>query len=125
MQTIVLVMSRTSIAQGLSAMLKKEQNIEIYHENNYNRASAVISANHAHSALIEVTENGEYDVGFCLALCDNIRETMPDCKLLLMCPEQDKSAVRQAVSAKRTGRITNFVFYDASLRYLSSMLLSV
>ncbi len=123
MQTIVLVMSRTAVAEGISAMLKQEHDIDPYHEQEYRRAAAVIQTKHAHSALIEVTEGGGHDAAYCLNLCDSIKKAAPDCKLLLMCPEQDKNGIRQAVSAKQAGRINNFVFYDASLRYLSSLLL--
>ncbi|NLZ71518.1 MAG: hypothetical protein GX909_03320 [Clostridiaceae bacterium] len=123
MQTIVLIMQRTSVAQGLLALLRKEHDVELYHEDDYNHANAAIRVYRAHSVLIEVSENGECNADYCLSICDNIKKEMPNCKVLLMCPEKNKKCIGQVVAAKQSGRIDNFVFYDASLRYLSSMLL--
>lgn len=124
MQTILLMMRRRPIAQDFMEKFKDHPDVHIAYEPNYETADAVHSQDGG-VALIEVGETGGYDAAFCLALCKRLREKAPAYKLILLCPEQDEASVSQAVSAKRDGRIDDFVFYDASLAYLTSKLLSM
>lgn len=125
MQTIVLVMRRKPVAQGLMQKMQTEQSINPIFEPDYAHADVAIRSHGARIALIEVAESEEYDTSHCLALCTWLRKETPGCKLLLMCPEQDKSSVAQAVKAKRNGHIDDFVFYDSTIDYLASKLLSM
>ena len=79
----------------------------------------------AKCALIEVAENEEYGMDYCLALCGWLQKETPECKLLLMCPESDTECVEAAIAAKRSNQISDFIFYDTSLEYLVSKLLSL
>ena len=47
------------------------------------------------------------------------------CMLLLMCPEQDENSITRVVEAKRKKRIDDFVFYDVTIEYLISKLISM
>lgn len=123
MQSIVLVMGRKPIAQCLMKRLGPD--IQCAFESEYDKASAAIHSRHAGVALIEVGETGDYDTARCLMLCREIRKDAPGCKLVLMCPEQNRASVAAAVRAKKDRRIDDFVFYDASLDYLISKLLSM
>ena len=125
MQTIVLVMRRKPVAQSLMQRMQTEQSLNSAFEPDYAQAGAAIRMQGASIALIEAWESGEYDTPHCLALCIRLRKETPECKLLLMCPEQDKGSVAQAVEAKRDGRIDDFVFYDSTIDYLASKLLSM
>lgn len=125
MQTVALIMRRRPVAQGLMDALRNGGDVHIIFEPDYAHADVAIRSHGAGIALIEVAEAGEYDMEHCLALCAWLRKETPDCKLLLMCPEQDEESVAQAVTAKRAGRIDDFVFYDSTMDYLSSKLLSL
>lgn len=125
MQTIMLIMRRRPVAQAFMKKLAGSTDASIVCESDYTRAEHSIRKNNARAALVEVTEAGDYDAVHCLALCDRLRKNAPDCKLVLLCPEQDEPGVFQAVKAKKDGRIDDFVFYDASLDYLASKLLSM
>lgn len=126
MQTIVLMMRRKPAAQGLIRKLRDSgESLRLACEPDYARACEAIRAHAAGVALIEIAECGEYNAAYCLALCARLRRQAPGCKLLLMCPEQDTAAVSQAVQAKRDGRIDDFVFYDSTIEYLASKLLSL
>ncbi|MCL2105516.1 MAG: hypothetical protein FWH26_00360 [Oscillospiraceae bacterium] len=116
MQTVVLVMRRGLAAQGLMRKLRGDPDLRLTYEPAYSRADV---------ALIEVAESGRQDISYCLSLCDRLQTEAPLCKRLLMCPEQDGTAVARAVEAKRAGRIDDFVFYDATPDYLVSKLLSM
>ena len=125
MQTIVLVMQRRPVAQGLMQRMQAEQSLTPIFEPDYAHADVAIRSNRADIALVEAWESGEYNTLHCLALCSWLRKETPGCKLLLMCPEQDKGSVAQAVEAKRDGQIDDFVFYDSTIDYLATKLLSM
>ena len=95
------------------------------YEPDYDHVDAAIRSHQAAGALLEVSEDGRQDMGYCLALCARLRETAPRCRLMLMCPEGQAETIRRAVDAKRRGEIDDFVFYDVSLDYLAASLQSL
>ncbi|MDL2224587.1 hypothetical protein LJC20_00040 [Eubacteriales bacterium OttesenSCG-928-M02] len=125
MQTIILVMQRRPVAQGIIHHLESNQDIRLLLEPDHNHAQWMICSHSADIALIEVAEAGVYDTARCLELCTLLREEAPTCKLLLMCPEQNAQSVSQAVEAKRQKRIDDFIFYDSTMDYLASKLQSM
>jgi len=126
MRTILLVMRRELVAQGLLLRLQEFSGLRPLFEPSYLRAQAAVQAHGAGAVLIEVAESGRrHRVSNCLALCDRLREESPGCKLLLMCPERDEAVVARAVEAKQRGRIDDFVFYDVTVDYLASKLLCI
>ena len=125
MKTVLLIMQRASLAQGLMAKVQNVPNLQVCYEPDYANADVAIRSHLAAGALLEASEDGAHDIGFCLALCTWLREVTPYCRLMLMCPEGQTEAVHQAVEAKRKGFIDDFVFYDASLDYLSAILQSL
>lgn len=78
--------------------------------------------NLAEGALLEVSEDGAHDIGYCLMLCAWLRQVLPHCRLMLMCSESRMEDVHRAIEAKQRGEIDDFVFYDASLDYLVACL---
>ena len=125
MRTIVLLMRRKSVAQGLMHMLSNMNNTNAIFEPEYDRAEEVIRSNGVSVALVEAAETGWHSISLCLRLCGLLREVTPGCKLILMCPETDKAVVALSVKAKHDGRIDDFVFYDSTMSYLASKLTSI
>jgi len=125
MRTILLIMKRKSVAQGLMLKLRDVPELELAYEEDYMCAAASINVHGADVALIEVAESGEYGISYCLELCARLKEATPGCKVLLMCPEQDRNSVVAVVRAKLEGGIDDFVFYDTSVDYLASKLSSM
>lgn len=125
MKTVLLIMQRASLAQGLMAKVRNIPNIQLCYEPDYANADVAIRTHLAAGALLEVSEDSTHDIGFCLALCAWLREVTPHCRLMLMCPEGQTEAVHRAVEAKRKGEIDDFVFYDVSLDYLAASLQSL
>ena len=125
LKTVVLIMQRASLAQGLMAKVRDNPGIQLCYEPDYANADVAIRTHLAAGALLEVSEDGVYNISFCLALCAWLREVTPHCRLMLMCPEGQTEAVHRAVEAKRRGAIDDFVFYDASLDYLAASLQSL
>ena len=125
MRTVVLILRRRAIAQALQQKLADFSGVQTRVEPDYANADVAIRASCAQAALIEAAEDGEYDIGYCLALCAWLHEEVPDCRLLLLCPESDAEGVRRAAQAEKDGVIQDFVFYDASTDYLVSKVLSL
>ena len=117
-------MLRQAVAQGLIHRLEGISDVRVFYEGDYSKAEGLINPNAADIALIEVAETGVYDVLYCLDLCTRLRKTIPSCKLILLCPEQDEADVSAIVEAKQKGNIEDFIFYDASLDYLVFKLIS-
>lgn len=125
MPTIMLIMHRKAIVQGLMNRLRDNPDIRLIYEPDYDNANAAIRGHDANVVLIEVTESGYYDITYCLRLCRSLRKNIPRCKLLLMCSEQDEYSVKLVVDAKGKDLIDDFVFYDVTIDYLASKLISI
>jgi len=125
MKIIVLVMRRRLIAQSLMQKLRDNQSLRLIFEPDYAHADVSIRSHNADIALIEIGESDEHDASYCLTLCAWLRKETPQCRLLLLCPEQNAESVSKVVKAKKKGRIDDFVFYDSATDYLASKLLSL
>ena len=125
MANIMLFMQRKVIVEALMMKARDYPEIKLIYESNYPNASLAIASHHAKVALIEVAELNFYNVDYCLALCKKLREQAPECKLVLMCPEQDEKSVQQVVEAKGNKFIDDFIFYDVTMDYLLSKLRSL
>ncbi len=125
MSIIMLMMVRESIVESLTAKLQNSPNVSVIHDPDYDNAKLTIGRHNPNVAVIEVTETDRHNVSYCLALCQQLRQLVPKCKLLVMCPEQDENGVKQVVDAKLTKKIDDFVFYDVTVDYLTSKILSL
>ena len=123
MKTILLVTLRQPVAELLTQKLREVPGIQLIYEPDYAKFGKTVTSYRANTALIEVQESGEYGPDYCLALCAQMRKQTPDCRVLLLCPEQDATGVFRAVEAKRDGRIDDFLFYNATADYITSKLL--
>lgn len=125
MAIILLVMQRKAIVQGLINRLRNYPDILLIYEPDYHNAEASTRHYDANVALIEAAESGPYDTAYCLTLCERLRKHAPGCKLLLMCPEQDEHNIKLVVGAKWEKQIDDFVFYDVTIDYLVSKLITI
>lgn len=125
MSSLLLIMQRESIVQALIKIFKDSPDIEIIYERNYDNADFAISSYGIDNVLIEVTESGPYDMDYCLSLCKLIRRNTPECKVILICSEQDEKSVEKVIAAKGKKLIDDFVFYDVTIDYLASKLISI
>ena len=84
LKTVLLIMRRASLAQGLMAMVQDAPGLQLCYSPDYANADVAIRSHLATGALLEVAEDGAQDIGFCLALCAGLREGTPHCRLMLM-----------------------------------------
>jgi len=118
-------MWRRAIAESLLTKLNSQPVIQSCYEPDYTQADVCVKKNNAKVALIEAAETGAHNVSHCLEICAKLRKETENCKLILMCPDQDEEAVAQTVSAMQEGHIDDFVFYEASFDYVSSKILTM
>lgn len=125
MSITILIMHREGIVQGLKNKLNDPLGVFLIHEPEYSNANKIIHKFSAKVALVEVIESGQYNMDYCLALCRQLRKDNPQCKLLLMCSEQNEHSVNRVIEAKGKKEIDDFVFYDVTMDYLASKLKSI
>ena len=125
MRNGVLIMKRKSMAQVLMSKIKEQGGWNIILEQNYNMAEKSAMEQNADTAVIEAAEDGQYNIVYCLNLCARFRMNLPECKILFLCPEQNKENISKAIAAKQNKIIDDFIFYDTSLEYLVSKVFSI
>lgn len=67
LKTVLLIMRRASLAQGLMAKVQDAPGLQLCYEPDYANADVAIRSHLATGALLEVAEDGAQDIGFCLA----------------------------------------------------------
>lgn len=125
MPNVLLVVHRRAIVQALIDKLQKNSGISLVYEANFSHAEIAGVLHNAEVVLIEVAESGMHNLDYCLNLCQEIRGLVPECKLIIMCSEQDEESVKRVIKAQWEGKIDDFVFYDVTMDYLVSKLKSI
>lgn len=125
MQNILLFMRRKVLSTALSKVAEAEKRMCFFTETNSDNIIIAAKEYRADIILVEAAESGVLPVEESLCLCDEIRRELPDCKILLLCSENNMKDRGLAILAKRKGRIDDFVFYDTSIDYLISKLKSM
>lgn len=125
MSAIILIMHRKAITKSLMNRLQSNSKLQQIYEYDYGEVNKITKSYDANVALIEVAESGDYDIAYCLSLCKLLRKYVPECKLLLMCSEVDEQTIKLVINAKLWEKIDDFVFYDVTIDYLVSKLMSI
>lgn len=125
MPIIMLLMYRKVIAQSLMDRLLDNLDIRLVYESDYENATLAVRSYNVEVVLIEAAESGPYNTLYCLNLCKKLKTLNPRYKLLIMCSEQQEENVKLVVEAKGKKQIDDFVFYDVTIDYLASKLISI
>lgn len=125
MPNVMLIGQCRAISQGLMNKLCERSDLCLLVHTDYPSAIAAVRSNRIEVVVIEVAESGRYDTAYCLTLCRELQATVPGCKLLLMCSEQNEESVGQVIEAKSNRRIDDFVFLDVTMDYLASKIMSL
>lgn len=118
MKRILLLMRRMPVAEGLVSRSHLRTDFCFSIESDYERAQEAVRSFQPDVVVLEAAEDGRYTMDYCLKLLTGLKAALKESRLLLICPENDRMAVRKAVQAKQEKKIDDFVFYDASLDYL-------
>ena len=121
-KVVLLVLCRRVIADLLITAVGKQSDMEVFGVYDYQNARSEAMLYHPQLALVEIPEKHGFPAFDTLAICNEIRKESPGCKIVLLCPEQDKESVEICVDVKKRGEVEDFLFYDCSMDYLASKL---
>jgi DNA-binding NarL/FixJ family response regulator len=122
LKKILLIMDRKILAQALLAEMRDNSDFVFFTEYNYPKATVSADVFRPDAILMEVPESTEATFAECLDVCDEIRQILPTCKIILLSPEGDPKIRELTIEAVRYGRVDDFLYYDTSLQYLISKL---
>jgi len=120
---VLLVMQKRVLADALVAQTSTDTRFKFETEPRYAFAALTAEACSPEIVLVEIPEYGPWkQAEKCFAVCDMIHRQLPDCKLVILCSEDDKDSYQATIQAKQEGRIDDFLFYDNSAHYPLSKL---
>lgn len=123
MTRALLVMNEKIFSQCLRQTLEGE--FKCYIENNYKRAAITANLCRADVVLMDMPFQSKEELERIYAICREIRQENPNCKLMLMCAPDAEAASQSAINAKKNKIIDDFVYYDTSWKYLFSKLRAI
>ena len=119
---VILVLCRKVIAQLFIEYITSNTQMEALGVYRFCEVRNIALIHNPALALVEIPERRGAPLQEAFDVCDDIKEVCPNCKIMLMCPEQDTKSVDACVEAKKKGDIEDYVFYDTSPEYLTSKL---
>lgn len=122
---VMLLLCRRVIADLLIRAIEKQDEAKAFGIYDYKNAVPAAMSRLPDIALVEVPEQYGTSAQDTLALCEEIKAARPGCKIVILCPENDKAGVGACVEAKRAGKIEDYLFYDSGVDYLVSKLRSL
>ena len=117
-KTVMLVLCRRVIAELLVEAIHTRTDVETFAMYEFRQVKNMAMVKKPKLALVEVPERHGSPVDDALAVCREIKEASPGCKIILICPENDTEGVETTSQALREGEIDDFMFYDLSVDYL-------
>lgn len=124
MKKVALITRNKILAESLDAAMKASIDLEFELILLLNLDQAILDAEifEVDVALIDVMQSSGDEKETPLKICEKLHKSMPDCRVLILVSQNDKENREIANQAKRKGFIEDFVFYDASLKYLFAKL---
>jgi DNA-binding NarL/FixJ family response regulator len=116
----MLMLCRRVIADLLISSIGKNSDIEAFGIYDYENAEYAALSKLPKIALVEIPERIGTPAQDTLNVCGLIKESSPGCKIVLLCPEQDKESVKICIKAKKVNEIEDYLFYESSVDYLVS-----
>ncbi|OJX46076.1 MAG: hypothetical protein BGO78_04105 [Chloroflexi bacterium 44-23] len=124
MKKIALITANKILAQGLDAAVKAMPDLEFKFFMLLNSHQALLDAEifEIDVALIDVMDRYAEGKETPLEFCERLHNSLPNCHLLLLVSQDDIASRKMATEAKKQKIVEDFVFYDASLKYLFAKL---
>ena len=119
---VLLIMHRRIMSDAVKRSLSGNPDFELFLNQDYKNVKDYVLTYKPDITLVEIPESNAYHPKEYLEICVEVRETAPQCKLLLMCPENSDESKRAAVESMHSGIIEDFIFYDVSIEYLATKL---
>lgn len=124
MKKVALITSNKILAQSLAAAIAVTPDLEFEFFLFLNSKQALLDAEvfEIDVALIDVMDNDIEVKKGRLFFCEELHKSLPHCHLLLLLSQKNVASREMATIAKKNNIIDDFVFYDASLKYLFAKL---
>ena len=122
---MLVLCQRRVIAEALVGCIERSSALRPFVVRKFEDAAAVARVRRPALALVEIPERFGSPALDTIDVCEAIKTASPGCKIVLLCPEQDKESVDICVDERRRGGIEDFLFYDSSMEYLASTLNSL
>lgn len=124
MKNIGLITKNKVLAQSLATQIKNNPHLQFEPFLLHDPGQALLDAEvlKIDLAVVELIAGTRKDNGAVLSLCENLRQTVPGCRLLLFVTQDDKASRKVAIKAMKRKIVDDFVFYDESLQYLLAKL---
>ena len=119
---VMLLLCRRVIADLLISSVEWSGAVEAYGVYDYRNAVHSAISRKPDIALVEIPEKHGTPAQDTLEICQAIKAELHNCKIVMLCPEQDKESVSACVDAKKQGKVEDFLFYDSGVDYLVSKL---
>ena len=121
---VMLVLCRKVISGLLIEAIKSRTDMDAFGLYEFNKAKGMAMMRQPNIALVEIPENRGHPARDALDVCGDIQEASPGCKIMLICPENDEESVKACIEAVKEERISDYLFYDLSVDYLVSKLIT-
>ncbi len=130
MKKIALITSNKILAQSLAAAMKAmpDWDSELFLLLNSHQALLDAEIFEIDVALIDMAclegmdSSDTQEKEMPLSFCERLHKGLPNCHLLLLVSQDDGASRKMATEAKNKKIVDDFVFYDASLKYLFAKL---
>ena len=122
MKSILFISANRILGQGLLATILSKPEIGFQWTAQFNYSQAVIGADIFNADVIILDVVDENDMDHAIEICQSLRQTNLDKKILLLVRPEQSEVRRKSVDAQNAGLIDSFVFYDNSLTYLLAKL---
>ena len=122
MKSILFISANRILGQGLLATILSKPEIGFQWTTQLNYSQAVIGADIFNADVIILDVVDENDMDHAIEICQSLRQTNLDKKILLLVRPEQSEVRRKSVDAQNAGLIDSFVFYDNSLTYLLAKL---
>lgn len=124
MKKLALITTNKILAQGLDAAIKAmtDSNFEFFMLLDAKQALLDAEVFEVDIALIDVMCRDKHEKERLLSFCELLNKRLPACHLLLLVWQDNIEGREMANIAKKEGFVDDFVFYDASLKYLFAKL---
>ena len=127
MQKIGFVTKNKVLAQSLTSIIKSNPSLpfEPFMLLNLRQAAMDAEILEIDVAVIEMIAGTSKETEKILKLCEELRQTVLDCRILLLVPQDNKEGRDTAMKAVNSRIVDDYVFFDSSLDYLLAKLLAL
>lgn len=121
---IGLITNNKILAESLDLAIKSMLHLKFDFFLLLNQKQAILDAEifEINVALVDVLDCKCEDQAETISFCKELHYKLPNCKILLLIPQDDIESRKMATKIKKSNIVDDFVFYDSSLKYLLAKL---